>query len=349
MTANEKRQAVANKYKTIIGRNIYNQDLRDYCFTPYKDGKYYSDCSSSICYSYKEAGYGFGILNTAGIYESSKLTTVENLGLTNGIPRDISLLRVGDMLEFAGNDASRPRCIGHVEMVYSINSDGTVTLCGHGSNTPSFKDMAEYCTYRYNSYATGGWRKGLVCVRRYIQDDAQEDIKNGWIQEGNNWKYYDNNVAVSSKWIQSADKKDWYYIDDNSIMAVNKWIESQDKKDWYYVGSDGKMLKSCTQNINGYEQDFDSDGKWIKHEGWYNNRYYTGNNNLYIKDSWYQVGDDWYYFVGDGTKATNTWAQDKDKKNWYYLGSDGKMQKGGTVKWKGKTYHLNSDGSCKED
>ena len=43
MTAHERRAAVAAKYGTLIGRNLYSQPLRDYCFRKYKDGNYYSD------------------------------------------------------------------------------------------------------------------------------------------------------------------------------------------------------------------------------------------------------------------------------------------------------------------
>ena len=57
MTANEKRQVVARKYDEIIGRNLYSQARRDYCYRRYSDGNYYSDCSSSICYAYREAGF----------------------------------------------------------------------------------------------------------------------------------------------------------------------------------------------------------------------------------------------------------------------------------------------------
>jgi hypothetical protein len=343
MNAKEKRQKVADSYSIILGRNIYNQDLRDYCYTPYSDGNYYSDCSSSISYAYKKAGFGFGILNTADMYYN--LDTVPNLGIKNGVPVDISLLRIGDMFLFAGNDASRPRCIGHVEMIYSINSDGSVTLCGHGSGNPSTKDMEDYCTSRYNQWASGGWRKGLVCVKRYIQDDEDEE-KNGWIKETDGWKYYENNVAVSNKWIQSADENDWYYIGEDEIMETDKWIKSEDGNDWYYVGSDGKMLKSCTQNINGYEQDFDSSGKWIKHTGWYNERYYNGDTNMYVKNDWVKDSEGrWAWLDDNGKMVKDTWSKDKEG-NYYYLGSDGFMLTNCDVDWKGKTYHLDSNGRC---
>lgn len=251
MTAQERRAAVAAKYATIIGRNLYSQPLRDYCYRKYKDGNYYSDCSSSICYAYKEAGEGFGITNTAGIYQSAKLTTVE-APITAGIP-DAAILRVGDMLEFAGTDASRPKRIGHVEMVYSVEGD-KVILCGHGSGRPSYKNMVAYCSSRYNSWAPGGWRKGLVCVRRYIRDDAvpvTPDELSGWKQEADGWRFYLGNTGdcVRNAWYL-ADDGNWYWFDGAGRMVHDTWYWYKDH--WYYLGADGAM---CTGQIT-------VDGKW---------------------------------------------------------------------------------------
>ncbi len=259
MTAEQKRQAVCDKYATIIGRNVYNQTLRDYCFKKYKDGNYYSDCSSSICYCYREAGYGFGILNTAGIYTSYKLTTID-ADIAAGIP-DISRLRRGDMLEFAGIDASRPLKIGHVEMYH-----GNGIICGHGSGRPSYKDIAAYCKSRYNSFAPGGWRKGLVCVRRYIQDDVipePEPIKlSGWNQEPDGWRFYLGNTGepVRDSWYLDSDSK-WYWFNAAGIMVTNTWY--QYKGDWYYLGPDGAMCQSQLVQNSGKIYAVDSNGKMI--------------------------------------------------------------------------------------
>lgn len=177
MTADEKRLKVRGKYREILGRNRYSQNLRDYCFRKYSDGKYYSDCSSSISYAYKEAGYGFGILNTVGMYESSKLRKVD-VAIKNGIPQDVSKLRVGDMLLFAGTDPSRAYAgfVGHVEMVGEI-SGGVVTLYGHGSGTPSKKNMIAYCGQRQGAKTnTARGNKGLIKVVRFIQDDETVPI-----------------------------------------------------------------------------------------------------------------------------------------------------------------------------
>ncbi len=258
MSAAEKRRSVIDKYALIIGRNIYSQTLRDYCYKPYKDGKYYSDCSSSISYAYKEAGLGFGILNTAGMYQSNKFTTVD-ADIADGIP-DISRLRPGDMLLFAGTDASRPLKIGHVEMYC-----GNGIICGHGSGTPSYKDLAVYCKSRYASFAPGGWRKGLVCVRRYIQDDMQpvpEPIKlSGWKEEDGGWRYYngDTGLPVCNDWVEDQGK--WYWFDGAGIMVTNTWYRYNEA--WHYLGPDGAMCQSQLVENNGKIYAVDKDGKMV--------------------------------------------------------------------------------------
>ena len=257
MTANEKRQVVARKYDEIIGRNLYSQARRDYCYRRYSDGNYYSDCSSSICYAYREAGYGFGILNTAGIYQSARLVTV-GVEILNGQVQDIRQLRVGDMLEFAGTDESRPETIGHVEMVHTLNGKDTI-VCGHGSGHPSYKNMVSYCTQRQNTPAsTRRGNKGLVCVRRYIQDDLPVH-ELGWNLEDGTWKYYLDSTGrcVCNTWYLDTDGK-WYWFNGAGEMVTNVWYQYQDS--WYYLGADGAMMTGL-QSIDGKWYYLDQEGK----------------------------------------------------------------------------------------
>ena len=170
VSAEEARLAVRNKYREIIGRNHYSQDRRNCCFTPYSDGLYYSDCSSSVSHSYKEAGYGFGILNTVGMWESEKLTDVPVI-IKSGQIANPDALRIGDMLLYAGKDSARAKWgyVGHVEMVGEI-SGGTVTLYGHGSGLAKAHEMTAYNRYRYSEKAsTPVGNTGLIRVRRYIR------------------------------------------------------------------------------------------------------------------------------------------------------------------------------------
>ena len=177
-TAQERRLKVRDKYRTIIGRNHYSQSRRDYCYRKHADGNYYSDCSSSVCYTYKEAGEGFGIHNTTGIWDSAKLTDVP-VTIEKGIIRNPEALRIGDMLLFAGSDSSRKPWgyVGHVEMVGELDGS-SVMLYGHGSGYPKKHEMEAYCRSRYNQKTgTPVGHKGLIRVRRAIPDDGVAMIR----------------------------------------------------------------------------------------------------------------------------------------------------------------------------
>ena len=182
MTANEMRQAVADKYRGILGRNRYSQPRRTYVLKKYGDGKYYSDCSSSIAKCYEAVGLpirdkgGYACPNTVGMYGSEDLKDVPVV-IERGLVQNPEILRVGDLLLFAGTDASRAYAgyVGHVEMVYRKNGN-SVTLCGHGSGTPRTTEMNAYCRSRYASKTsrTKLGHKGLIRVRRRIADDETD-------------------------------------------------------------------------------------------------------------------------------------------------------------------------------
>lgn len=119
------RKKFSTTYKTIIGRNTYNQNLRSYVYTKYKDGKYYSDCSSSGSATFKKIGYNVPLLNTEGIYTSSLFETVP-VKIKNGHITNPEILKVGDAILFVGSDPSRPKQIGHVEYIYEIKASTKV-------------------------------------------------------------------------------------------------------------------------------------------------------------------------------------------------------------------------------
>ena len=133
------RKKFHDTYKTILGRNYYSQDYREYCYTPRSNGEYYSDCSSSICLTYSRIGYECPDYNTAGIYYSGLFLTVP-VTIKDGQITDPELLKVGDCLLFVGNDPSRPLQIGHVEAVYEINGSS-----GGGNFMFELEDVYEGC------------------------------------------------------------------------------------------------------------------------------------------------------------------------------------------------------------
>lgn len=120
---NSHRTKFVSKYNTILGRNIYSQNLRNYVYTKYpQTGKYYSDCSSSGMATFRNIGYTkVPMLNTAGIYQSQLFEDVPAI-IKHGHIQNPEVLKVGDCLLFVGEDPSRPLQIGHVEYVYKLNN-----------------------------------------------------------------------------------------------------------------------------------------------------------------------------------------------------------------------------------
>lgn len=125
------RQKFHDTYKTILGRNRYNQNLRNYCYKPY-NGVYYSDCSSSVCLTFKQIGKSISALNTAAMHNSGLFEKV-NVTIVAGHIQDVDKLKVADCIMYAGTDPSRPLQIGHVEAIYEMptgytpsNPDSTV-------------------------------------------------------------------------------------------------------------------------------------------------------------------------------------------------------------------------------
>lgn len=241
MTATEKRNAVVKKYGEILGRNKYSQPKRDYCYKKYSDGKYYSDCSSSVSYAYKEAGYSFGILNTVGMYQSKKMVDVP-VTIKNGIIQNPEVLRPGDMLLFAGTDTSRAYAgyVGHVEMVAKI-SGSTVTLYGHGSGTPRSIEMNAYCKSRQSKKtSTKHGNKGLIRVRRFIVDDtvvpdpvvtvspvgAKVKITGGSVnvRSGPGTKYPVLDVAKKGATYPAVNTDGWHPVDMGSMIG---WVSDK--------------------------------------------------------------------------------------------------------------------------
>ncbi len=174
MTANEKRALVIESYQKILGINKYSHPLRDYCFRPYEDGCTYSDSSSSIIYSYERAGFPIGNFDEIGLYQTDRLVDVPVI-IQAGVIRNPEILRVGDILFFAGTDMTRQFAdyCNSVEMVYHLGD--TIMTCGHNSSVPTVKEMNKYCKSRYHR-RTGTLlgHCGLTRVRRFIQDDDEE-------------------------------------------------------------------------------------------------------------------------------------------------------------------------------
>ena len=119
LDTNGKRDNFRALYGSILGRNVYDQNRRQYVYTPYR-GRYYSDCSSSGCATYQRVGCEISLLNTAAMLNSDLFEDVD-CGIKDGHIQHPERLKVGDALLYAGN-INRPSLsyVGHVEYIYDV-------------------------------------------------------------------------------------------------------------------------------------------------------------------------------------------------------------------------------------
>lgn len=204
-----KRDAFHELYRSILGRNSYNQNLRQYCYTPYR-GRYYSDCSSSGCATYQRIGCEIALLNTAAMLNSDLFEDVP-VEIVDGHIRNPEVLKVGDALLYAGN-INRPslQYVGHVEYVYEMPySLGSGWDC-----------------------STGDWR--------YLEDG--EPVRDEWRYVDGRWYVFDAaGRMIHDMW--HLDGNTYYYIGTDGGMLSGQWLDYQGY--WYYLDDDGHMVEDC--------------------------------------------------------------------------------------------------------
>ena len=248
------RQKFHDTYKTILGRNIYSQDLRAYCYTPY-NGKYYSDCSSSGMRTFAKINSAYNGLkdfNTQAIYESSKFETV-NITIKNGHIQNPEVLKVGDCLLFAGN-VSRPAYIGHVEYVYETTGGGT----DPDKTLNEDAKWTGYVTADELNVRTWAGTENATCsfspLKYQTAVGVCDEIK---AKDGSTWYYILYNGKhgfVSGKYISKtkpADKPKEDAIEAQNIMTgtAAKVGTKANKEDWKY-GDSGSLIPCADKKIS---------------------------------------------------------------------------------------------------
>ena len=188
---------------------------------------------------------------------------------------------------------------------------------------------------RYYVGTDGAWVKNA---------QKQATTKQGWVQSGNTWYYYNNGSLVVNKWIGN------YWLGADGKMATNSWVDNSR----YYVGANGAWIKDAKhpeEKKQGWVKEgttwyyYNTDGtlarnKWVGNywlgadgkmvtSAWIDNgRYYVDANGVWVKDAkrpeekkqgWVKEANTWYYYNTDGTLARNKWTGN------YWLGADGRM------------------------
>ena len=220
---------------------------------------------------------------------------------------------------------------------------------------------------RYYVGANGAWVKGTQNQATATQNkDTVNTVKQGWVQSGNAWYYYNKGSLVVNKWVGN------YWLGADGRMVTNAWVDNNR----YYVGANGAWVKDAKhpeEKKQGWVKEantwyyYNTDGTlarnkwagnyWLGADGrmatnaWVdNNRYYVGSDGAWVKDAkhpeekkqgWVKESNVWFYYNTDGTLARNKWAGN------YWLGADGRMV---TNSWvDNNRYYVGTDGAWVKD
>lgn len=213
----------------------------------------------------------------------------------------------------------------------------------------------------------------VVVEGKAIKTSAQ--AINGFVKDGNKWRFYVNNVQAKG-WIDYKGIK--YYIINTYTLPQNMWRTIQGHR--YYFNKDGVMIRDQKILIDGKEYQFDKNGHLVKNDNTkklgvvtaeqqeiykkgeqilkdsINNGKNIVKNGLYKEDGkwykyengkrtrgWYQEGNKRYFFLNTLNRAENMWRTINGVR--YYFDSDGSMISNQIRYIDGKTYKFNSDGS----
>lgn len=220
-----KRDSFRALYCSILGRNSYNQDLRQFCYTPYR-GRYYSDCSSSGCATYQRCGCEVPLLNTAAMLNSDLFEDVP-VRIEAGHIENPEVLQAGDALLYAGN-ISRPSLsyVGHVEYIYDIP-----LLRGSGWS----HEGGDWQYLEDGEPVRDEWR--YIDGRWYVFDAVGRMIHDSWHPDGDVYYYLGaDGGMLSGQWLDY--RGDWYYLDADGRMVTNTYVHSS--RGWCYIDEHGQ-------------------------------------------------------------------------------------------------------------
>ncbi|MGN8817738.1 hypothetical protein ACTNEN_05305 [Oribacterium sp. HCP28S3_H8] len=217
--------------------------------------------------------------------------------------------------------------------------------------------------------STGAWQ--------YLDNEGNA-ITDAWRKSGDYWFYLDDDGNMATdELIQDDD--DYYYVNADGAMVTNQWValdaddSSSDNGDaeyrWFYFGSDGKAYRDKGSNseltvsdlktINGKKYAFDADGKMLygfvdadglsiytaDDEDWTDAEYYFGGwNDGSAQTGWVQLTVN-----TDGISTDDDDDKDDNDTYWFYMNSNGKIQKNKKKTINGATYYFDTYGRMIDD
>ena len=181
--------------------------------------------------------------------------------------------------------------------------------------------------YYFNRADDGAMVTNELINGYYYGSNGVRAAYTGWKKIDGYWIFFDADHSVHAGWIKSG--SGWYYTD--YIYDFDREKEYTAMVTNEAIVSDGQLY--CF-NGSGYCAGAVTGSGWKSFAGdWY----YLENGKV-IRDDFYQIGKDLYYFDYDGKMLVNSIAYGETVAGWgeMYFGADGKAVK--TAGWKQTEY-----------
>ena len=189
-------------------------------------------------------------------------------------------------------------------------------------------------------------------IEKKAEEKKVEEVKEGWQEENNNWRFYEHNKPVTNwkkiqgKWYYfnkdgnrlSNTTFDGYVFNKDGMMAESGWNFIDGK--WYFANSSGKISQNKWEKINDSWYYFDKDGIMLGNTTI--NSYLLTNSGAMAKNKWVLIDKHWYFANSSGKIPQNKW--EKINGIWYYFDKTGIMF---SNQWQGN-YYLKSSGAMAE-
>ena len=182
-------------------------------------------------------------------------------------------------------------------------------------------------------------------------------IQNGWVQEGDNWCYYQNGEKLTNQEIHEYEEETGetvvYRVDETGNRMSSCWYNDETGNTFYYK-EDGKRASGFTE-IDGNRYYFEVNNGFMykdKVDSIYDEKtdksyYYRFNADGTIYTGWYKDGEEeWstvYYYYEDGRSAEGLTEIDGDT---YYFDDGGWIYKNYIHIIDGRFYYFGSDGKA---
>jgi len=182
-----------------------------------------------------------------------------------------------------------------------------------------------------------------------IDKNALDLTKNGWQQESGYWYYIENGAKVTSKVIEIDGA---YYGFDSSGRMYKATTFSLNAK-YYRANDDGKLYTSRWYEESGYKYFYGADAAQVRNaNSWVNGKLYgfMSGGQLYVDTTFSRYIDGvtrYFRADADGVLYTAKWYNDNG--SYYYYDGNGYRATNGILTVGGKKYGFNSSGRMYDD